>query len=266
MYLIKATLAALALSVMGVLSMTGTVLADSHAVDKLAAGKNVYALAVDNPARPDADRERDANRKPAKVLEFVGITPGMTVLDLFSGGGYYSELIAAVVGTDGHVDAHSNAAYLNFVGDEFKDRHANERLGNVTVLMAENNELELDAGRYDAVFLALTFHDFYLDSADGWPAIDVPALLAELYDGLKPGGVVGIIDHFAPRGSGKEAAGSLHRIAPGIVIAEMQKAGFELDAENDMLRNPDDDLSKSVFDPALRGNTDRYILRFRKPS
>ncbi len=237
----------------------GSASAGEEAID------NIYSSAVDNPLRPAADRERDAGRHPAKVLEFVAIRPGMTVLDLFSGGGYYSEIIAAVAGEEGHVDAHSNAAYLNFVGDEFKDRHANNRLRNVTVLMAENNELELEAGRYDAVFLALTFHDFYLESADGWPRIDVDRLLSEIYAGLKPGGVVGIIDHYAEPGAGVETAETLHRIDPAIVIAAMEAAGFELAARSDLLRNPADDHSISVFDPSLRGRTDRFLLRFRKP-
>jgi predicted methyltransferase len=230
------------------------------------AADDVYREAVANPERPAADRERDASRRPAEVLEFAGIRPGMVVLDLFSGGGYYTEIIASIVGANGHVDAHSNAAYLNFVGDEFKDRHANERLKNVTVLMAENNELDLEAGRYDAVFLSLTYHDFFLPTAEGWTQIDIDGLLAKLHEGLKPGGVITIIDHYAARGSSTESATELHRIDPAIVIAGMEAAGFELDEQSDLLRNPDDDLSKSVFDPALRGQTDRFILRFRTPA
>jgi predicted methyltransferase len=230
------------------------------------AADDVYRDAVTNPERPAADRERDANRRPAEVLQFAGIGPGMVVLDLFSGGGYYTEIIASIVSADGHVDAHSNAAYLNFVGDEFKDRHANDRLKNVTVLMAENNELDLEVGRYDAVFLALTYHDFYLPSAEGWPQIDIDEILSELHAGLKPGGVITIIDHYAVRGSSTESASEFHRIDPAIVISDMEAAGFELDETSDLLRNPDDDLSKSVFDPALRGQTDRFMLRFRRPT
>ena len=229
------------------------------------AGESIYTDALANEARPAADRERDAARQPADVLEFAGIKPGMTVLDLFSGGGYYSEIISVIVGDSGHVDAHSNVAYLGFVGDEFKDRHANDRLGNVSVMMAENNELELKPGRYDAVFLSLTFHDFYLDSAEGWPRIDIDKLLAELLAGLKPGGTVTIIDHYADAGSSTDSANSLHRIDPAIVREAMRTAGFELDGQSDLLRNSLDDHSKSVFDPSLRGRTDRFMLRFRKP-
>ena len=229
------------------------------------ASESIYTAAVENPARPTVDRERDAARRPADIAEFAGIKPGMTVLDLFSGGGYYSEIFSIVVGDSGHVDAHSNAAYLNFVGDEFKDRHAGDRLENVSVLMAENNELELESGRYDAVFLSLTFHDFYLDSSDGWPRIDIDQLLAELHSGLRAGGTVTIIDHYADAGSSTDTAESLHRIDPAIVKKAMRAAGFELDGESDLLRNSADDHSKSVFDPSLRGRTDRFVLRFRKP-
>ncbi len=228
-------------------------------------GTAVYAAAVDNPARTDADRARDAGRKPAEVLEFFGIREGMTVLDMFSGGGYYSEIVAYVVGDDGKVFAQTNEAYLGFVGDEFRDRYANERLPNVEILMAENNELELEADSLDAVLLVLSYHDFIIDdAANGWPLIDVPALLAEFHAALKPGGIVGIIDHHAAPGSPPETGNTLHRIDPALVIAGMQAAGFELEADHDILRNPADDLTKSVFEPDIRGRTDRFVMRFGK--
>jgi predicted methyltransferase len=225
-----------------------------------------YAGAVGNPARPEADRDRDAQRKPAEVLEFFGIEPGMVVLDMFSGGGYYTEIIAYVVGDDGHVYAHSNEAYLQFVGDEFEQRYKDGRLGNVEVLMAENNELALEPESLDAVVLALSFHDlYYAAPEDGWPAFDVPAFLEELRSGLRPGGIVGIIDHYAAAGASAETGGTVHRIDPAIVIDAMESAGFILDGQSDVLRNPADDYSRIVFDPELRGKTDRFVLRFRKP-
>lgn len=225
-----------------------------------------YQAALDNPSRRAADRERDAGRKPAEILAFFAIEPGMAVLDLFSGGGYYSELLSYVVGPDGRVVAHSNAAYLNFVGDEFNERHADGRLANVEVLMAENNELELTADSFDAVIAILSYHDiYYADPENGWPKINGPKLLAELYKGLKPGGVLGVVDHYAEAGSPRETGNSVHRIDPGIVISELEIAGFVLDAKSQVLRNMDDDYSKIVFDPELRGKTDRFVLRFRKP-
>ncbi len=227
---------------------------------------SVYAAAVANTSRPEADLSRDAGRKPADVLEFFGIAPGMSVLDLFSGGGYYAEILSHLVGPDGHIVAHSNLAYLNFVGDEFKARHADNRLANVDVLMAENNELELDASQFDAILMVLSYHDSYWVSPDNnWLKINVPQLHAEMFESLKPGGVLGVIDHYAEAGSPRETGGTLHRIDPGIVIAELENAGFVLDAKSDLLRNMEDDHSLGVFDPSVRGKSDRFVLRFKKP-
>ena len=226
----------------------------------------VYAAALANPSRLEGDRDRDAGRKPAEVLEFYGIAPGMTVLDMFSGGGYYAEIISHVVGKKGHVVAHSNSAYLNFVGEEFKARHAEGRLRNVDVLMAENNELVLDENQFDAIMMVLSYHDTFWVAPDrGWPAIDGPKLHAELLKGLKPGGVLAVVDHAAEPGSPSESGGTVHRIDPAIVIADLELAGFVLAAENDLLRNPKDDYSLGVFDPSVRGKTDRFMLLFRKP-
>lgn len=227
---------------------------------------NAYQAAVTHPERSAADRARDGARKPAEVLTFFGIEPGMRVLDLYSGGGYYSEILARLVGPSGSVDAHNNEAYLGFAGDEIKARYADGRLENVKRLMAENNELELGEATLDAITMILTYHDFYFeDAANGWPKIDAPAFLAVLHSGLKPGGIVGLVDHSAPSGAPATTGGTTHRIDPAIVIADMQAAGFVLDGESDLLRNPDDDLERNVFDPAVRGATDRFVLRFRKP-
>lgn len=227
---------------------------------------SIYAAAVASEARPESDRARDAGRKPAEVLEFMGIKPGMTVLDMFTGGGYYAELIAGVVGEHGKVIAQSNQAYLGFVGDAFEQRFGSGRLTNVDVLMAENNELSLQADSFDAVMLVLSFHDLYhSDPENGWPPIDGPAFLAELRKGLKPGGIVAVIDHYAETGAPKESGDTVHRIDPAIVMADMEAAGFILDASSDMLRNQDDDLNKIVFAEGIRGKTDRFVMRFRTP-
>ena len=225
-----------------------------------------YETAVSRSDRREADRTRDDGRRPAEVLAFFGIEPGMRVLDMFSGGGYYSELLSYVVGPDGAVSAHNNAAYRGFVGDELTERYADGRLSNVSQLDAENNELTLPDGQFDAVTLVLAYHDiYYVDAENGWPEIDGPALLAEFFRGLKPGGIVGLVDHAAPTGAPPTTGGTTHRIDSAIVIAEMEAAGFVLDDESDLLRNPNDDLEMNVFDPAVRGSTDRFLLRFRKP-
>jgi len=227
---------------------------------------SIYEAAVASDARPESDRNRDAGRKPAAVLEFLDIGPGMTVLDIFTGSGYYAEIIAGVVGEKGKVIAQSNQAYLGFVGDAFKERFGSGRLTNVEVLMAENNQLSLEADSLDAVMLVLSFHDLYhSDPENGWPQIDGPAFLAELKKGLKPGGFVAVIDHYAEAGAPAETGDTVHRIDPAIVVADMEAAGFVLDGHSDLLRNPDDDLGKIVFAPEVRGKTDRFIMRFKNP-
>jgi predicted methyltransferase len=227
---------------------------------------SIYEDAVASPGRTDADRQRDAGRKPAEVLKFFGIAPGMTVLDMFSAGGYYTEILSHIVGPAGTVVAHTNSAYAGFVGDETVNRYADNRLANVDILLAENNELQLPAAEFDAVLLILAYHDiYYVDAANGWPKIDGPQFLAELKKGLKPGGILAVVDHYAAAGSPRETGGSLHRIDLQIVISELEAEGFVLEAKSDVLRNMKDDYSKGIFDPEIRGKTDRFVLKFRKP-
>ena len=248
------------------LTALSAIVSANHHETSTAVDPAIYASALTSPERPAPDRDRDAGRKPDQVLAFLGITPGMSVLDMFSGGGYYSEIIANVVGADGRVVAHANQAYLQFVGDEFAARYANNRLPNVTVLMAENNELALDANQFDAVVMVLAYHDTYWVSPENnWPEIDRPALNAELFAALKPGGIFGIVDHQAVPGSSGETGGTVHRIDRAIVVRDFEQAGFVLESESDLLRNPDDDHSLGVFDPGIRGKTDRFVLKFRKP-
>ena len=228
--------------------------------------RSAYEVAVSRPARSEKDVERDEKRKPAEVLAFFGIEPGMRILDMFSGGGYYAEILSYVVGPGGRVVSHSNEAYAQYVGDEVITRYANDRLPNVEILMAENNELSLAPGDFDAVMMILSFHDiFYVDPKNGWSKIDGPKMLGELYRGLKPGGVVGIVDHRAKAGSPRETGGTLHRIDPAIVVADMEAAGFVLTGKSELLENTDDDYSKNMADPAVRGKTSRFVMRFIKP-
>ena len=226
----------------------------------------IYLNAVQHPGRTEADRARDAGRKPAEVMEFLGIKPGMDILDMFSGGGYYTELLSRVVGSEGTVVAHSNQAYAQFVGEEATRRYASDRLPNVDILMAENTALELPDHAFDVVMMVLAYHDiYYVDPENGWPRIDGPALAEELLDALRPGGVLAIVDHYAAAGSVSDTGGTLHRIDPEIVIAELESAGFVLEAESDVLRNLNDDHSLPMADPSIRGKTDRFVLRFRRP-
>jgi predicted methyltransferase len=224
--------------------------------------------AVASPERPEADRADDAARQPGDVLAFFEIAPGMTVLDLLAGGGYYTELLSRAVGADGRVLFHNNDAYVGFVGEAIEQRTAGGRLANVEPLVAEVNELELDPGSLDAVIFVLGYHDIYYAPEDGsWPPIDRDRLLAELHAALRPGGVLGIVDHAAEAGADPTDTGNrLHRIDPELVREQVTAAGFELVAESDVLRNPEDDHTQVVFDPAIRRKTDRFVMRFRKPA
>jgi predicted methyltransferase len=231
-----------------------------------AALQKIHATAVANPQRSDADRDRDAGRNPAAVLDFFGIAPGMSVLDMFSGGGYYTELLSYSVGNKGKVIAHTNSAYANFVGDEAVNRYADGRLPNVEILLAENNALALPTNSFDAVMMVLAYHDiYYIDPENGWPEIDGPQLVEELFDSLKPGGILAIVDHYATAGSARETGNSLHRIDPAIVRKELEAAGFVHDGTSDVLRNAADDHSLHMGDPKVRGKTDRFVMKFRKP-
>ena len=226
---------------------------------------SIYAAAVASETRPEADRESDASRQPEAVLEFFAIQPGDVVLEMWGGGGYYTELLASVVGEDGTVLSHANTPILNFAGEAHATRHADNRLPNTEVMLAENNTLALEADSIDAATIILNYHDLYWASEEyGWDEIDVPAFLAELYKGIKPGGTLGIVDHQAVSGAPTETGSTLHRLDSAIVIAELESAGFTLDGESNVLANPEDDHTTGVFDPAIRGKTDRYVLRFKK--
>jgi predicted methyltransferase len=227
-------------------------------------GSAAIAAALAHAERSAADREADGHRKPGAVLGFFGIEPGMTVLDLWSGTGYYAEILYRVVGDSGRVWAHNNSPYLA-QAEALAERFGNGRLAGVERLVAENNELALPAATFDAVLMILTYHDIYfVDEAIGWQRIDGPALLAEIRRALKPGGVLGVVDHAASLGAPGETGGTLHRIDPAIVRREIEAAGFVLEAESGALRNPNDDLSGPVFGDAIRGRTDLFIYRFRK--
>ena len=227
---------------------------------------DAVAKAVSNPQRPVEDVARDANRKPAEVLSFFNIEPGMTVLDIFSGGGYYTEMLNSIVGDQGKVIAHSNQAYMSFVGDAYEKRYADGRLAYTQTIVSELDDLKLEKNSVDAAMLVLTWHDFmFADPEDGWQAIDKTLLMDNLCSVLKPGGVLGLIDHAADSGGDPEqVAKALHRVDPQVVEDAFKDSCFSLEASADFLANPDDDHSLSVFDKAVRGNTDRFVFRFVK--
>jgi len=185
---------------------------------------------------------------------------------MFAGGGYYSEILSYVVGDEGKVYAHNNKPYIAYAKKELDRRFTPGRLGNVKRLEAENNELELSDSQFDAALMVLAYHDVYhVDKESGWFPIDGPKMLAEIYGSMKPGAVLGIVDHVAETGSPSETGNTLHRIDPQLMKKEIEAAGFVFDGEIDVLRNPDDDHSKPMYAEGIRGKTDRVVYRFHKP-
>jgi predicted methyltransferase len=244
------------LLVVGSFALSGLSWADGHL--------NIER-AVANSDRPDADIARDENRKPGEVLEFFGIEPGMKVLDIFAGGGYYSEILSHAVGADGSVTLYNNGGWDGFVGTGVTERLADNRLPNVESVVAEPDATNFMANSYDAAVFVLGFHDLYY-AAQGWPAIDADSFMSAIYDSVKPGGVIGIVDHAATLGVSVEVANTLHRVDPLVIHHDLGQAGFIFEGESDVLRNPEDDRIKSMSDPAIRGKTDRVVYLFRKPS
>jgi predicted methyltransferase len=222
--------------------------------------------AVDNSARPEPDQKLDPLRNPVDVLTFFEIQPGMKVIDIFGGGGYYTEIVSYLVGDTGSVTLYNNNPWDNFVKTNVAARLEGNRLPNVNSLIVEPAKLGENTDRFDAAIFFLGMHDvYYEDTANGWPAIDVKKFLANIHKQLNNGGILGIIDHNAEAGSDPGVVGkSLHRIDPQIIIDDLEAIGFKYEGESSILRNPEDSLTESVFKPELRYKTDRSVLKFRK--
>jgi predicted methyltransferase len=231
---------------------------DTAAIDAAIASKD----------RPQADIARDATAKPRELLAFLGVKPGMRVIDMFAAGGYYTELLARGVGVKGQVIAWNNPPYAKFAAKDIATRYEGSRLGNVRQLTTEVDELELAPAALDAALFVMSFHDAYWRPADGsWNRTSPDELLRRVYVALKPGGVVVVQDHVAnPGGDTAKVVDELHRIDPAVVRAAFERAGFVFDRASDLLAHPDDDHSKQVFDESIRGRTDQFIYRFRKPN
>lgn len=216
--------------------------------------------------RPEADLGRDAWRKPTEVLNFLGIGPGMTVLEVFAGGGYYTSILDATVAPNGRVLAHNNQGYLDFVGPQFLARFENDGLPRTDQVIAEANDIELEEASLDAVLMILTWHDFLYGSEQfNWPDVDEAAFIESLCAATRPGAVVGIVDHHANPGDDPlQAAFNLHRIDPERIQADLADSCFEFEAASDILRNPDDDRTTPSISGDFQGKTDRFVLKFRR--
>lgn len=243
-----------------------TVLALLVSATAAAAGdaSDLYASALSNPARSAQDRERDLRDKPADILALAGIRPGMSVVDVFGAGGYWSEILSGVVGTKGTVVLLNNPPYVAFAKKDLEARFADGRLPGVKRVVVDPADLQLDAGAFDAAIIVMSYHDlYYVDEKDGWPAIDAGRFLDQVRRSLKPGGVFIVVDHAAKAGTGATDAQTLHRIDEVFARRDIEGHGFRLEKTWDGLRNPADDRGTLVFDPAIRGRTDRFVQVFR---
>ena len=226
---------------------------------------DVYDAAVAHAGRAADDAKRDVSDKPAEVLRFAGIEPGMRVLDFLGYEGYYSELLSYIVGPTGHVLLLNNKAYDDYAGGKWKTRLAH--LPNVEHRTADPAHMDLAPNSFDAIVMIKVYHDLYwVSPKDGWPKVDVPVVLDQLHAALKPGGVLLVVDHSAKPGTGNTDAGTLHRIDEQYARKDFEAHGFRFVRASDALRDPSDKRDRISYKPPALGHTDRFMLLFRKPA
>ena len=235
----------------------------SHVVAQQTGSVNaVIAAAVADPARPETDRARDADRRPAEVIAFAGIKPGSRVSEFSPGGGYFTRIFSGVVGSTGIVNALAQTRPPNApppTGPTPSETlAATPGYSNVRVITMDALVAAKDLS--DFVWTSLNYHDLH-----NRPNADLVAFNKQVLSLLKPGGIYILIDHAAANGSGGRDTGTLHRIDPELVKSEVLAAGFEFVGESDVLRNPADTKDKGVRD-VPRGKTDQFVYKFRKPS
>jgi predicted methyltransferase len=224
---------------------------------------NVTA-AVSDKSRPAEDTARDADRKPADMLVFAGVKPGDKVIELVPGKGYFTRIFAKAVGPSGHV-----YAFIPTELDAMMQKHkmpvpsgTDPNYPNVTFVHQSLTAISVPEP-VDIVWTSQNYHDMH-DSFMGPP--DIGKVNAAIYNALKPGGVYIVLDHAAAPNSGLRDTDTLHRIDPAAVKKEVTAAGFEFVGEDDSLNNTADPHTKNVFDPSIRGKTDQFAFKFRKPS
>jgi predicted methyltransferase len=223
------------------------------------------SAAVADSARPDEDKQRDADRKPGETLAFAGVKPGEQVVELAAGGGYFTRLLSAAVGPKGKVtvivsppkpDAAPGAPVP---GAAVKAIAADPHYANVQISVQRVAELSMPE-KAQLVWTTQNYHDFH-----NIPDVDIATINKAVFAALKPGGTFFVLDHAAEAGSGARDTNTLHRIDKATVIKEVEAAGFRLKGESGILANKDDPHTAKVFDPAIRGHTDQFILKFTKP-
>lgn len=235
------------------------------AADTTALPPNI-AAAVSNPLRPATDKDRDANRKPGEVLAFAGVKEGDQIAELVPGGtpkgGYFTRLLSKAAGKDGHVYAFYPTEFDALL-EKLKSSIPGEDSNYPNVSIVHQPLASFTAPvPLDLVWTSQNYHDLHNISAQGF---DMATVNKAIFASLKPGGVYLVLDHAAAPGSGLRDTDTLHRIDEAAVKKEVEAAGFVLESESDILRNPADPHTAKIFDPAIRGHTDQFILKFRKP-
>lgn len=222
------------------------------------------ASAVNDPARQE-DQALDARRKVAPIMTFAEVKPGQKVLELIPGGGYFTRVFSALVGPEGHVYTVWPSEGEKYSAKNFAKMTAlaaQPHYANISLLQQPAADLS-SPEPVDLVFTSQNYHDYPTDFLG---KTDLLELDRRAFAALKPGGLFVVIDHVARADSGVADVDTLHRIDPAIVKQQVQAAGFVFDGESDVLRNPADPHTANVFDKAIRGHTDQFIYRFRKPA
>ena len=232
--------------------------------DALSAVPANIAMALSDPSRPAADMVRDELRLPGQTLAFAGVRPGAKVADLIPGSGYFTRIFSKAVGPRGHVYAYVPDELTKLAKREpaVKAIAADPNYRNVSVILDTLPSFGAPE-RLDLVFTAQNYHDMH-DKFMG-PA-DLMVVNRQVFKALKPGGVYLVLDHSAEPGSGLRDTETLHRIDPEAVKREVTAAGFIFEGESRVLRDGYDTRKLSVFDPSIRGKTDQFIYKFRKPA
>lgn len=239
--------------------------ADNHALS-ITPGSEINVpdfmkVALKAGSRPADDKDRDIGRRPGKVMAFFGLERGDTVAEFMAARGYYVGVLSEMVGPDGVVYGHNNEFMAGRIteGSPLGPRIAASNLTNVKEIISELEDPQIPDNTLDQAYMVLFYHDTF------WLGVDREAMNKAIYKALRPGGIYGVIDHHAAPGMGISDVRGNHRIERHVVVEELTAAGFELVGETDVLENLEDPLNVIVFQPDLRGDTHRFVLKFQKP-